>query len=230
MTSNINRRAIVKGAAWVAPAITATAMIPAYAASTCVSTKAWSWAGFIRNESSNAQNRSGFKETADLKVTVTHNANGTHLLVGTDTTPAGNYPGGGYVVTPFAGYEDFLNFQTSTNNKRVGRASTITLTFSKPIYNLRMPLLDIDKGSVWEDHLAISMDSSFTLTALGRNTKVNGNELVGTADSNDRDRSTQANALLEAEGPITSITMNWSNGRSSGEQRIGIGTFTYCTQ
>lgn len=35
MTENINRRSLAKGAAWAAPAVLATAAIPAYAASSC---------------------------------------------------------------------------------------------------------------------------------------------------------------------------------------------------
>lgn len=33
MTTNVNRRALIKGASWAAPAVLASATIPAYAAS-----------------------------------------------------------------------------------------------------------------------------------------------------------------------------------------------------
>lgn len=241
MTSNINRRSVVKGAAWAAPAVAATAAIPAYAASspispeTCTNIKSFSWADYTRDQGlqlrNGQSNLSGSATSGSQTVSVTHVSHSDAHFQSVDMlTPFNKTMGWGDVNTPFAQSSDFLNFQT-TNKRSSGRNSTITLTFNPPVYNLSLPILDVDKGSTvsggpWEDNIIVS-GAEFTAVTSSTNKQV-GNTIVGTSDA--LDNTGNGNVTLNFKGPVSTISLKWTNGSQNGSQRIGIGAFTYCNE
>ncbi len=116
-----------------------------------------------------------------------------------------------------------------------GQSTVWELSFSEALYDLEVPLLDVDYGS-WTDIVEIrawngttEVTSSISPTVLGSaavQTGTNPMTFRGVASS--APTSTDGNVLLALPGPVTRIRMTYIDGPGSGSQILGVGDLQFC--
>ena len=174
-TSTVDRRTVVRTAAWTVPVIAASAQAPAFAAS-CNQL----YQGVLSPESNYTYVRPRYAY-ADIALTspggtvhldinsvfTTYTPRPTNLTV-LAPLPNGTYSTGGI---PQAGIE-FGNAMDGSQANNIANNQTITFTFSRTVYNLVFTLTDFDNSANHRDVASIS-GPAFTYTFPG-SSQVNG--------------------------------------------------------
>jgi hypothetical protein len=231
----IGRRAIARGAAWSVPVVALAVAAPASAATSGGGGSCTPTAGSLlwRNQSlpRRAKNLFGTAlQTSIAGVTLTVTASG-------DTGATNNgVPSSG----PIGGATSLLLLHSE--NYVTNTTQTVTLTFSKPVQNLQLSLLDIDSSATtdrrgrvtthWEDVLSVTPTPSSqakgagvqgTGTSAAPWRAINNNNVVS-------DNQTTGNVALSWAGPLTSVTIVYrQDGAQDGSPKVGIGDLSFRT-
>ncbi len=245
---NINRRSLVRGAAWAAPAVVAASAVPAYAASQCVYQES-SWA----NSGSSGANLTGTLAGTTKNQVV---ASGTNLDNSVFSTTRNGYTKslGALPVYP---NQAWYTMSQSGDNQR-GKGSTLTLTFPRTVYCLSFWIQDIDSqqtidtsdryqdgvrvsssGATWTATPYSAAVGNVTVTPVGTGVEVVSAYVPGTSGSdNSHEGAYQTEAIglvrFDSAGPVNSVTIDywneaWMRGTDWNHQQIYVSTFRYST-
>ena len=117
-----------------------------------------------------------------------------------------------------------------------GQSTVWELSFSEALYDLEVPLLDVDYGS-WTDIVEIrawngttEVTTSIAPTIVGSaavQTGTNPMTFGGVASSSPT--STDGNVRLAIAGPVTRIQVTYIDGPGSGSQILGVGDLRFCS-
>ncbi len=122
------------------------------------------------------------------------------------------------------------------DNEAVGLAST--LTFSRPVRDLRFTFLDVDiTGAAWEDQVEIvatgpsGSQVPYTIAAVaGGNAQLAGDLAEG--DASAAVTATTGNLDVQFSGAVSSLTINYSQGDDPANENafmvVGISDFSFC--
>ena len=110
----------------------------------------------------------------------------------------------------------------------------LTFTFSQPVVNLTLPLLDVDnQAGAWGDRVIPS--AGFTASIPGTSTIIGAGTLTpfdpfrNTSGTNVASTATTGNFSVTWAGPVTSVDILYFNQQYTGgvNQAIGIGDITF---
>jgi hypothetical protein len=235
-TPLIGRRAITRGAAWSVPVVALAVAAPASAATSGGGGGCTPTSGTLvwRNQTlpRHARNLFGTAlQTSLAGVTLTVSASG-------DTGADDNgIPSRG----PIGGATSLLLLHSE--NYVDNTSQTVTLTFSQPVQNLQLSLLDVDSSATigrhnrvtqshWQDELSVTPAPSSqsrgsgvqgTGTSASPWRAVNNNNVVS-------DTQTTGNVALSWAGPLTSVTFTYrQDGDQDGSPKVGISDLSFRT-
>ncbi|MCP5426123.1 MAG: hypothetical protein H6970_13805 [Gammaproteobacteria bacterium] len=191
----------------------------------CTSTVSYDWA---TNGDNNA-----FTNATVGGVTITQNAPenfGSSSGVGNFQTSTGALGGAtGY-------YRLSMDAPGATDSEVIG--DRVQFNFSPPVHNLSFALLNIDLGADFEDQGSVFATDSLgnpvpfrLVEEVGPNVDIAGNTAEGDVYV-PTDSSTAANANVRFDGPVASLTVEYTQGdqplSGAGPQRMGISDFSFC--
>ena len=246
----IRRAAILGAVAWTAPVLIDSVASPAAAASCTTSTLDWNTITAGTGGTTTCSGSStgttppctttSYTPPAVGGVTITFTSTaftGTTLLSSGANAGQGNLtvrasPNG--AVTTRA-----LQLQQLPSSTSVGQ--TLTMSFSRAVTNLTFTVFDIDNliGG-WGDRLVFSPApttvtttnaawSPTTSTVTGAGTSASPLRNTST-NTNFADTSSLGNVLLTFAGPVTTLTLTYTNAVNSGggNMRVGISPISFC--
>lgn len=244
-----SRRTVVRGAAWSVPVVSMAATAPAFAASTCKDGDyEIRWASDYNATTKVATaNRistsgSGTVGSAALTLTVTNKFNGTMQAGSTGgysnlATSPGNIGG--------LGTRGLTIMQQSTTRSlgtpRANQNQVVTLTFNRPVWNLKFTLTDIDSLSgQYQDRVWISgSPGSFTTASQATGSGTSGTPWspTGTNIAQDPVTGGGGNVSLDyTDTPAASVyTITYWNDQnnnlsSNGLQGVFVSNMTFSSE
>lgn len=254
-----SRRTLVRGAAWSVPVVAVAATAPAYAASTCADGAyqvRWG-TDYVASTKSATANRTGTSGTgvvgnAALTLTVTNQFGGSMAsgsagggvsnLVASPWNVAGVGVPGLTIMQQVT--TSTVAWWSSTRNPlptpRSGNFQRVTLTFNRPVWNLKFTITDIDSNSgQYQDRIAVSGNPAFTMNAGVSGAGSDGApwQPVNNNQNWDPQSETQGNVQVDYTGqPAASVyTITYWNdqaGNISGDglQGVFLGTLTFSSE
>ena len=216
-TSTVERRTVVRAAAWTVPVIAASAQAPAFAAS-CNQL----YGGVLSPADPTQYVQSATNPLRRASATIpltTPGGSVTMSLVSTFNTytprstnlSVHDAPTGGI---PRAGIE-FGNLMDAADTDIASRNQTIAITFSRTVYNLDFTLTDLDNSGGHRDAVAITGEP-FTF-ATGGAPKVTGTGTVAdpfyvndNVNYNNSDTGL-GNVRIMMDGPVTTFSIRYWN-------------------
>lgn len=148
----------------------------------------------------------------------------------TRTTTNGNHPG------YYSMSMDATALGGTQDNETVGLTST--LSFSRPVRDLRFTFLDVDiTGASWEDQIELvgigpaGNRVPYTIAPVaGATTQLAAD--LGEGDSSAGNTATTGNLAIAFSGAVSSITYNYTHGSDPANENVfmvvGISDFTFC--
>lgn len=210
-----SRRAVIRAAAWSVPVIAVAAPAPVFAASNCVPVTL----------------------AFDAYPVGTQVPNGTSQSLG-QTSVQLNYSG------PSAGTANNATIYATTSSSKELRfydantpstSQTITFTFSRPVTNLTLSIIDIDQSTNYDDRIVVNTGGfSYTRGASVRGIGTSGDPFRSSTGTAVADGSAAATLALTWAAAVSfvSVTYQQGGGTTTGSPHIGIKsaafTPTFC--
>lgn len=230
----ISRRTVTTGAAWAVPAVMAAATAPAFQASRPCTYTVSAWQTRVSDLGATAQNQ--------IRATTVANGGTRFGTAYTNMAISPNIDGAGV-------YSDanWLQLGQGGNNLR---GQTVTITFPQEVYCVEFYVNDIDTqwvrsiASTYRDTVTVA--PGFTATTASPYVTVSGGmaQATNTASSANPDtwswdHTDSANGLAKftAAGPITSLTLEYTNpaarttatGVNNNNQQVWVSPLKYST-
>ena len=211
------------GALWVAPSV--VGFNTAFAGASCLQQDTLNWGNFTAGSTPPASLHTfpavGSYPAVTLSYALT-TVGAPGAGTNNNTVQAG--PSGGIAGNYFR-----VSFTATVAN--IGR--DLTYTWSRPIFNLRFTISDIDRtttgGQNWQD--VVWLNTAFVAT---QGPRVSGSGTAatpwtGNGTTNVGSGSSDGNVVITIAGPISSLTISYRSGSPTGtEQYVGIENLTWC--
>ncbi|MDT0183426.1 hypothetical protein Q9S36_24870 [Microbacterium sp. ARD31] len=243
-----SRRSVVRGAAWSVPVVSVAATAPAFATSLCQDGNyqirwASDYNATSRVATANRISTSGSGATgsAPLTLTVTSKFNGTMAAGSTGSysnlaTSPGNV--GGLGVRGLTIMQ--RSTQTALATPRANQNQVVTLTFNRPVWNLKFTLTDIDSQlGQYQDRVYVSGAPAFTLASQVGGSGTSGSPWAPTGTNITQDPVTGGGGNVAVDytnKPAASVyTLTYWNNQSgnlsgNGLQGVFISTMTFSSE
>ena len=211
-TTGVDRRSVVRTAAWSLPVIAVSAQAPAFAAS-CNQ----QYAGNLNLATMYTRNS---RTSGTAVVPLANGAGSVTIGFASSTTTLYGAQTGNFTIDPAVGGTNQAGILFSYSNDNVDGSSAqnykVTLTFSRAVTDLTFLITDIDVGGRHDERLAVISPATFT-----RNIPANSNcrgaatlanpiyNSVPGAISNINDDS--GNVRINVPGPTTTVTLQLWN-------------------
>lgn len=219
-SESLNRRGLIKGAAWSVPVMAVAAATPFAVASQCLlATLNWN---NIATGSTVGQQNVGI--TPALTVTPS-------ISYATGTTQSGT--SGQTVAGPQGGIAGRY-YRVEYLNPSATASATVTFTFNRAVRNLSFTLADIDANNFYRDSVrVITPGFTFALTnptlVVGNGQTGNEFRAVATSNVNIPNSDNRGNVTLSWAGAVSSVSFVYRNVGvvGSGNMAIGVSNLTF---
>lgn len=254
-----SRRTLVRGAAWSVPVVAVAATAPAYATSTCADgAYRIRWAtDYAPGTKTATANRTGTSGTgsignAPLTLTITNEFGGS---MGSGSAGGGvsNLTASPWNVAGVGAPGLTIMQQATTSTvwwsnsvrnalptPRSGNFQRVTLTFNRPVWDLKFTITDIDSNAgQYQDRIFVSGSPSFTFNSgiSGGGSSTAPWQPVNNDQNWDPQTQAQGNVMVDYTGqPASAVfTITYWNDQSGnltgdGLQGVFLGTFTFSAE
>ncbi|MCG7423100.1 hypothetical protein MHY29_09775 [Micrococcus sp. ACRRV] len=248
----LDRRRVVQGLAWTAPAVAVATAAPAFATSPrCFKTVdvVWSDMGYKRTSATSATyttaDPDGTGPMRPLTLTVENTYKGSNIQFGnqfgTENTNLAVQSGsvGGY-RNPLVLHQSPLSNKAKSNDRIDANKTITTFTFDRPVTSLTFSITDIDSAvNDFVDGVAVSSPTPFTTSKANATTA--GLQGAGTLadpwrpnrfDNSISNSSTNGNGTVSFTSQVTSFEIHYWNQTAAsyasvdGDQKIFISNLS----
>lgn len=222
------RRAVARGALWTMPVVAVTGVAPAYAYSCAIvpytaplnTAKYGKTSTTTGSGSTNAQ-----ASSAPVTYTVTAAASSGATLASNNIRAAGDTTGG------YNGLGDLASDGLQLQQQGALGGQTITIAFSRPVWNLSFTVADIDSNGtaqyvdqVFFDQAPTSVANASAVTGSGTAAA----PLKPISNNNQVNSDVVANrSKVTFSGPISSLSMTFSSASGTVAQQIFLTGMTF---
>ena len=212
---SVSRRTIVKGAAWSVPAIALAAAAPAFAASQCLPAVI-DWNAFADGTTPGTISVPGTTPALTATISVAYSSG---------SSPSAT---SGKVVDGPQGGVTGRYYRVEFAPARQNNAATVTITFNRPVRDLRFTILDIDATTGYRDQVVVTTPGfSYQRAAkvIGSGTTADPFRMSAPL-ANIAPTSSDGNVQLAWAGPLSTISFTYSQpneAASSQNMVVGIG-------